>query len=308
MINSGDISNLGGVITSSNNSTSYSSFTNSNTDGVALSGTGGYIGVIAESSANSGYDVGLAALGYNLSILAANKTIRPTNNSWFDDITLRLNSANMDGSTAPQVGIGTGIKVRLPILKPWTNSDPKNSDLDAGKFGIYWSDITKGSEDGEFKVLLTHNGVVDSTAMSLSSSGLMTIGSLKITSGVPNKFLSLNSSNEVIYVNPPASTYTLILPNAASVAGRCSAAVAGVNYPAGWTIGAWAGNPNDLLIVHALAQRIAHVSIFSVSGTSERQMFGNAAYSGIIAPDQSSLRIEGLATIATTIVIHLIFA
>lgn len=97
---------------------------------------GGYLGGLFESTNNSTYDYGIAALGYKGSALFANKRVDILNN-YVDNIFLRLNSANMTGASSPQTGIGTGIRWRLPVLQPWTNSDPKNSDKDAGTVGIF---------------------------------------------------------------------------------------------------------------------------------------------------------------------------
>ena len=109
---------------------------NPNIDGIGVSGTGGYIGGLFESSNNSGYDIGVAGLGFYCSALFANKRT-DIHNTYVENIILRLNSANMTGGDVPQAGIGTGIKCRLPVLQPWTNSDPKNSDKDAGYFGTF---------------------------------------------------------------------------------------------------------------------------------------------------------------------------
>lgn len=112
---------------------------------------------------------------------------------------------------------------------------------------------------------------------------------------------ALVNSNEV----------TITLPAAATVANRCSAAVEGADYPTGWTLTAGT-SPVDLLITHNQARRIADVTVFTIdAGTSaERKLLGSAAYSGIISPDggNNTIRIEGLATINTEIVIHLLFA
>jgi hypothetical protein len=104
------------------------------------------------------------------------------------------------------------------------------------------------------------------------------------------------------------STYTITLPDSYSVSGRCAATVEGEDYPTGWLVDAqW--NPIDLRIVHNLGKRIASVTVFySIDGTEERQLFGNAAYSGITAPNMNMLVIEALSTIQTRIIIHLTFA
>ena len=104
------------------------------------------------------------------------------------------------------------------------------------------------------------------------------------------------------------NVYWFKLPAASTVAGRCAAAVEGTDYPTGWTLSADT-SPVDLLIVHDLGRRCASVTIFSVDGTTEQQLFGNAAYSSIYNLDSANqIRISALATIETQIVIHLLFS
>lgn len=102
--------------------------------------------------------------------------------------------------------------------------------------------------------------------------------------------------------------YTIILPAASTVQGRCNAAVEITNYPENWTIAADGTIPADLVITHGLDQDIADVKIYSVDGTSKRLLYENESHSGIIAPDKNTLNIESLATIETEIYIFLIFA
>lgn len=98
--------------------------------------------------------------------------------------------------------------------------------------------------------------------------------------------------------------YTIHLPAAATVAGRL---IGILEQPSGWTFSVDT-SPADLKITHSLNRRIASVTVFSVNIAAERQLFGNAAYSGIFAESRNVLRIEALATIETDIVIQLVFA
>ena len=117
--------------------------------------------------------------------------------------------------------------------------------------------------------------------------------------GSVNKYFSSTTSANVI---------TITLPSASTVAARCAAAVEGDDYPEGWVLSADT-SPVDLLIEHNLSRRCAGVSIFSVNGTSDQQLFGNAAYSSIYNLDSANqIRISALATIETEIVIHLLFS
>lgn len=175
------------------------------------------------------------------------------------------------------------------------------------------SNATVGSEASAFHWWTKNSGEAIASVMSLDSTGKLTVKSINISDGTVNKYLYLDSNNDVTFVDiPPSSTgYSLTLPYGATVADRVSAAVEGVDYPTGWTIAADNVNPADLVVTHSLGKRIANVSVYIVTGSgpgmTERQLFGNAAYSGIIATGQSSLKIESLSTVASPIVVNLIF-
>jgi hypothetical protein len=121
--------------------------------------------------------------------------------------------------------------------------------------------------------------------------------------GTVSSPLSIDST---ILANTMKSVYTITLPSNSTVAGRCAGAVEGTDYPTGWTIEA-GSNPVDLKITHGLGRRVVSVTIFSVNSTEERQLFDNAAYSGIITLSDDILRIESLATIQKEISIYIVF-
>jgi hypothetical protein len=112
--------------------------------------------------------------------------------------------------------------------------------------------------------------------------------------------------NSTILANTMKTVYTITLPSNSTVAGRCAGAVEGTDYPTGWTIEAGT-NTADLKVTHGLQRRVAYVSVWSVDGVSERQLFGNAAYSGILAETNEILIIESLATVTSDIVIEIVF-
>lgn len=114
------------------------------------------------------------------------------------------------------------------------------------------------------------------------------------------------SIDSTILANTMKTIYTISLPSNSTVAGRCAGAVEGTNYPTGWTIEA-GSNPVDLKVTHGLGRRVTNVTVFSVNGTEERQLFDNAAYSGIITLSENILRIESLATIQKEISIYIVF-
>jgi hypothetical protein len=105
-------------------------------------------------------------------------------------------------------------------------------------------------------------------------------------------------------LNAVQNVFTINLPSSGTVAGRC---VTPTELPAGWTVAADGVTPTNLVITHGLARHIAYVTVFTISGVTERQLFGNAAYAGIYAPTTSILKIESLATITSSIRINLIF-
>ena len=105
----------------------------------------------------------------------------------------------------------------------------------------------------------------------------------------------------------PSKVIVVTLPVGTSVADRISGAVEITDYPTGWVLTAGA-NPNDIDIAHGLDRRVSGVMIHYLNGTAERQLFANAAFSGLVAADRNTLTIEGLATIAFPIIIHIIFA
>lgn len=116
---------------------------------------------------------------------------------------------------------------------------------------------------------------------------------------------SLNYLDSVIMDNQ-YHVFELLLPASTSVSGRIAAAVEGVNYPSGWSL-AVGTSVVDLVVTHGLGRRVTSVSVFSVDGTQEQQLFNTAAYNGIITPDVNTLRVQSLATINKSIKIYIIF-
>lgn len=100
--------------------------------------------------------------------------------------------------------------------------------------------------------------------------------------------------------------YEINLPSSTTVSGRCLAASEGTDYPSGWTVeqGTYAV---DLKVTHNLDRRVANVTVFAITGDQERQLFGNAAFSGIYTDSDSILVVESLATIQKDIVIYIVF-
>jgi hypothetical protein len=111
-----------------------------------------------------------------------------------------------------------------------------------------------------------------------------------------------------ILANNMKTVYELTLPAASTIDGRIIGAVEGVDYPSGWVLNS-GNDPADLEISHNVGKRVANVNVFyNVSGTEFRQLVNfNNAYTGILTPSLSTIRIEGLATIQKEIKIYIMF-
>ncbi len=90
------------------------------------------------------------------------------------------------------------------------------------------------------------------------------------------------------------SLFTITLGAYSTVAARVAAAVAGTNYPTGWTIAA--NSSVNLLVTHNLTGRkVTGVNVFEIDGSNERLLPPFASgYSGLLVNGLTAL-IEGLA-------------
>jgi uncharacterized protein (TIGR02145 family) len=246
---------------------------NSSSSGITILGTSNYVGIQGVGVGVTGYGI----VGQASAIPISAMTLDTASNTIKTCLALEADSAHT--SVADEYGL------QMDYNMPWLGN---SNNYKAGSVACIWTDVTHSSEDSRFEWWLRSAGTMVKMA-TLSSVGDLTI------------------EGNLYANNTQQNVYTITLDNDVSVATRCSDAVDGVDYPTGWTLGAYIGNPNDIEIVHNLDRRIVYVTVYTVSGTSERQLLGNAAYSGIIAPDKNTLIIEGLATIATDIVIHLVF-
>ena len=102
--------------------------------------------------------------------------------------------------------------------------------------------------------------------------------------------------------------YTITLPVGPSVANRIASAVSGVDYPTGWVLSVYGGNPNDLVITHNLNKRTANLTLFSVAGGVESQKLGTAAYTELVGESLNQTRIAGLSQYPAPLVLHLMFS
>lgn len=110
------------------------------------------------------------------------------------------------------------------------------------------------------------------------------------------------TEDEAVILTSISPVYTIGLPSG-TVAERCAGAL---YVPEGWTIEE-DENPNDLLITHGLGLPVFDVKVYEQGEGGTRLLYFNSAYSGLIAIDPNTLRIENLATIPTTIAIQLLF-
>jgi hypothetical protein len=104
----------------------------------------------------------------------------------------------------------------------------------------------------------------------------------------------------------PKNTFTIELPVASTVQSRINGAIEGTDYPTGWIL--TATDEVDLHVVHNLDRKIANVTIWEQTMDGYRQKYDNAAFSGILAIDSNTVKIEALATVEAPIRIQLTFA
>lgn len=162
--------------------------------------------------------------------------------------------------------------------------DPTLS-LQGEKHIVKYTDVTSGSECTREEWWLLKGGVL-SLAMWLDVDGLHTNNSQKQT------------------------IFTLTLPNASSVASRITGATFGTGAES-FVLSVAGDSPNHLIITHNLNREIVDVKIKSTETagiTGKRLLIGSAPYSGIVATDNNTLRIENLTTVEKEITLHLIFA
>jgi hypothetical protein len=292
---------------------SVSTITNPNAWGMAISATSPYVGI--QGVGTSFYGYGLSGQSPYLPILGCNLSTSGTGRR--PAIGLRTNSAGISA----QNDLGLDINYYLPITG-W--SDPSASEQLSAQISAVITDKTRFNENDRFEFRVLSNGTLTKRA-ELSSKGNLILNNITLnstsaptdsiggeiyygTDGTYRYFNSVSNTWQTMAGEPNLSrVYSITLPSASTVADRCSGAVSGMDYPTGWTIGAYSGNTHDLQITHNLNRRIVSVTVYSTSGSGDRLLINTAAYSGILAPDKNTLRIEGLATVLTPIVINIVF-
>ena len=118
------------------------------------------------------------------------------------------------------------------------------------------------------------------------------------------QYLTPDSINNLISSAGTQVAYTIVLPSAATVAGRITGTI---SVPSGWTL---TDDGSDLVITHSLGRRVASVDVtYVVSGTQDRHLVNfNNAYTGLVSADSNNLTIENLTTIQREINIYILFA
>lgn len=216
----------------------------------------------------------------------------------------------------------------------WTNVDPWTLAFDSVRFSktdgllkFYSSGIVAISDtlDGRYPLKQEMVDSINSIAMTKAVYDTLRLGGQIVNTD------SLQTLKKKILITPTIASFKnamhdhsdsinggllsdiyrnvfgITLPSSTTVTGRCSGAVSGTDYPSTWTINADGVSPYNLVIHHGMHRYIASVTVFTVSGNVQRQLFANAAYSGIICSNDSTLTIESLATIQSKIAINLIF-
>jgi hypothetical protein len=131
-------------------------------------------------------------------------------------------------------------------------------------------------------------------------------GYVQLSDSVTKWVTATQLTNVINNIEVMQQVYRITLPSSTTIAGRISGAVEGADYPTGWVLEPGTSSV-DLKVTHGLNKRVSQVTVFSVDGSAHRQLFGNAAYSGILTESANILRIESLATIQRQIVIYIVF-
>lgn len=176
---------------------------------------------------------------------------------------------------------------------PWSSGDKYIRY--SGNFGSTFSDPVFLWDGGDVSKFVADTLVIGGDTITSFGGGYLGIGDSTIYA---TQYDILSSSTMV---------YSITLPSSTTVAGRIAGAVEGTNYPTGWVL-AEGSSSVDLQITHTLNKRPVNVTVFSSDVNGYRQLFGNAAFSGMISPSANVMRIESLATIQKTIVIYIIFS
>lgn len=185
--------------------------------------------------------------------------------------------------TVPDMAVEVGYGLERRVDMPWRGN---SSCLPMFRDYFIYTDVTVSAESGKREFWARRGGAW-------------------FLQGTWDALGNLTVIGNVSGVNVKQTVFDIILPNAASVQGRCDMAT---EVPAGWTIAAEVGFPLNLQVNHGLARRISSVTVWSTDANGETQLLNSAAYSVINASTSSILKIRSLATIATPIRISLIFS
>lgn len=99
------------------------------------------------------------------------------------------------GTAAP--GIGSGLSISTE------RSNGSGGSVDA-TFNAVMTDVSAASASADFEWALRDKNQLE-TKMTLSSIGRLTVGSLNLSDGSPNKWLATDANNNIIYMDPSSS-------------------------------------------------------------------------------------------------------
>jgi len=171
----------------------------------------------------------------------------------------------------------------------------------SGNFGVGYSPGFYLWDGDRFTSIATDQLIVGTDTITSFGGGYVQLSD-SITQWVTATQLATALNN----IEMAQQVFKVTLPSSTTVAGRIAGAIEGTDYPTGWVLEPGSSSV-DLKITHGLNKRVSQVTVFSVNGDEQRQLFGNAAYSGILTETSNILRIESLATIQRQIVIYIVF-
>jgi hypothetical protein len=145
--------------------------------------------------------------------------------------------------------------------------------------------------------------ITDGTGISFVYNGTTLVPTVTLEPFTADQLAS-GETNTYYSTTQVSNVKTIKLPAGASVVDRIASPI---EVPLDWVMAVGTSSV-DLLVTHNLTREIAYVLVWSEETTGKVLLERNLAYSGLTAPDDNSILIKSLSTVAFPITIELIFA
>lgn len=163
-----------------------------------------------------------------------------------------------------------------------------------------WQNDTVGAGSAAIDSLLYDNGYIywyssGSIADSTYIDDLVRYSDSTITFVTPTQLSNAIGDAE-------KNTYEITVPASEAISGR----ITGATLPPGWSISVGT-SPVDLEISHGEGRRVAFVTIWSISGDIETQLYNAAAYATASTLDLNTLLLSSFSRVDTALKIYITF-